>query len=220
MPPRSQSRAKATAEEHGKPKYPYTTKPGTLRKLLSLIPERPRPPKFTGKVLKSWGFTDSNDASAIRVLKNVGLLSETGETGDMYKGFMDRSQGPAVLGTLVRDTYPELFTTVKDPARASSEDVTRFFNVNSGGSPKTIEYQVQSFRALADSSRFDAGERAPKSGETGSETPSAGSGRIPGGDGHAALHIDLHVHLPENKTLLDYAGIFASIAEHILGRKP
>jgi hypothetical protein len=36
--------------------------------------------------------------------------------------------------------------------------------------------------------------------------------------GKAALHVDLHIHLPENKSRADYDAIFASIAEHLLGK--
>jgi hypothetical protein len=199
------------------PKFPYTTKPGTLRKLLKEIPERQRPPKFTGKVLKTWGFGDSNDISAVRVLKNIGLLSESGETGDNYIAYMNPAMGPRKLGELVRAKYSDLFSVVKDPARAPADELTRFFNTHSGGSTKTIEYQVQAFKALADHAEFAAGGSDPGTRDGGQGSALREEVRK---DTGAALHIDLHVHLPENKTLLDYAGIFASIAEHILGRKP
>jgi hypothetical protein len=59
-----------------RPRFPYTTKPASLRRFLKEIPKKPRPPKFDMDLLKSWGFSDANDYSMLRVLKAVNLLND------------------------------------------------------------------------------------------------------------------------------------------------
>ena len=62
------------------PKFPYTTEPKALRRLLAEIPKRPKPPKVTRDTLKAWDVSNShNSSTVINVLKKIGLLGATGE---------------------------------------------------------------------------------------------------------------------------------------------
>jgi hypothetical protein len=67
------------------PKFPYTTKPASLRRLLKDIPKKPKPPKFDMDLLRSWGFSDKNDHSMLRVLKAVNLLNDKNEPTERRK---------------------------------------------------------------------------------------------------------------------------------------
>ncbi len=69
------------------PRFPYTTKPSSLRRLLQEIPNRPRPPKFDTNLLRSWGFKDGNDYTMLRVLKAVSLLNAKNEPTDLYSQY-------------------------------------------------------------------------------------------------------------------------------------
>lgn len=164
--------------------------------------------------LKTWGFKDSNDATILRVLKRIGFLSDSGESTEAYTSFMKKDIGPVALGDRLRATYPQLFDHIADPARASTEELTNFFNIHSGGS--TIQLQVQTFKAMADNARFE-GASQPGSNTAMPSSPVVTN--VAHENGMPALHIDLHIHLPENKSRTDYDSIFASIAEHILGKK-
>jgi hypothetical protein len=211
----------ATHEPRGEPKYPYTPKPGSLRRFLQLAPTKPRPKKITGTTLQTWGFADNaNDRALLRVLKALELLGADGTTTEHYAAFMQKGTGPSALGARIRATYPELFENYTDPGEASAEELTNFFNIHSGGSEKTIEYQVQTLKALADSAEFDGaadGDPAPASGgDGGLGHPPVPAPKV-GGSG--VIHIDLHVHLPENKSKTEYDAIFESIAQHIIGKK-
>jgi len=118
----------------GTPKFPYTILPAVLKKLLKEIPKRPRPPKMTRETLKVWGVSASgNSDSAIRVLKKIGLLDESGQPKAEYALFMDPAKGPQVLGGLLGTTYKTLFETSLRPLDSSTEELKTFFNVHSGG---------------------------------------------------------------------------------------
>src|SRR5262245_47129149 len=85
----------------GEPRYPYTVAPKSLRRILELIPERPKPPKINHSTLKTWGFRSHNDHSVLRVLKGVGLLSSSGEPTNSYADYMKPGTGAAALGKLI-----------------------------------------------------------------------------------------------------------------------
>jgi Family of unknown function (DUF5343) len=115
-----------------KPKFPYTTKPGSLRKLLKEIPNRPKPPKFDMTMLRSWGFSDSNDHSTLRVLKAVNLLGPSNEPTELYSRFMDLTGGARVLGPEIKRVYQPLFSASLAPYDESYEKLKNLFNIHSG----------------------------------------------------------------------------------------
>jgi hypothetical protein len=94
----------------------------------------------------------------------------------------------------------------------------KFFNIHSGGAEATIELQVQTFKALCEHADFTANSSDGKA--TGSPGRSESLG-VNGGDGVPPLppiKVDLHIHLPENKTTRDYEAIIQDIAKYIYGR--
>lgn len=201
-----------------KPKFPYTTKPGSLRKFLELVPTKPRPTKVNFELLKAWGMKDTNDASIIRVLKDLGLVGQNNETTDKYVDFMTPGKGPGVLGAAIRIVWAPLFGLSHQPHREDDATLRNYFNIHSGGSESTISQQIQTFKAACDFAVFDGAKEAPV-GVTPNPAASlsTATGSVPGG---AVIHIDLHIHLPENKAARDYEYIFEDIAKHLLGRQP
>src|SRR3989338_8913681 len=131
------------------PAYPYTTVPNSLRRFLELVPQKPKPPKVNGDTLKVWGLKNSNDQSILRVLKKLDLLSSNGDTAATYAEFMRPDIGASVLGQKIKSVYSKLFENVANPGTASTEELTSFFNIHSGGGEKTIRFQIDTFKALS-----------------------------------------------------------------------
>src|SRR5437588_2250998 len=136
-------------------RFPYTNKPGSLRKLLKEIPTKPKPSKFDRTLLQSWGFRDANDHSMVRVLKAVNLLSGSNEPTAAYLQFMNLDGGPRVLGTEIKRLYAPLFTASHKPYEETPEKLKNLFNIHSGGGERALEYQMQTFKALCESASFD-----------------------------------------------------------------
>ena len=214
----------AKKKSTGKPttaeaQFPYTTKPGSLRRLLKEIPKRPKPIKFDVPLLQSWGFRDANDHSMLRVLKSVRLLGGRNETTDLYAQFMNLEGGARVLGAEIKRVYAPLFTAAHRPFEEELDTLKNLFNIHSGGGDRTIELQMQTFKALCESASFDpmlasAGTSAGNAvgaalAPPGPATPSAGQ---------PVVNINLHIHLPENKTRRDYTDIIEDIGRYIFGR--
>lgn len=200
------------------PKFPYTTKPASLRRLLKEIPKKPRPPKFDTDLLKSWGFSDANDYSMLRVLKAVNLLNDKNEPTELYGRFMSIDGGAAVLGPEIKRVFAPMFQASHTPYNESTEKLQNLFNIHSGGGERALEQQIQTFKALCENASFDqALSTTNASGTSGDRTAthgltSAASNTPP------VININLHIHLPENKTRRDYEDIIEDIGRHIFGR--
>jgi len=205
----------------GQPKFPYTTAPVVLRKLLKEIPKRPKPPKMTGPTLGSWGLRDdTNSRTAIAVLKKVGLLGAGGEPNDAYTDFMKQGVGPKTLAQRIRETYRVLFENSLNPHTDSDEALKNLFNIHSGGGDDAMRFQIQTFKALCEHADFAGAqaEGASSDGPADRGTGVSSGAGAPTTPGLPPVKIDLHIHLPENKTTRDYEAIIQDIAKYIYGR--
>lgn len=213
--------AKKATIEAAEPKFPYTTRPGALRRLLKEIPARPKPPRLHGPAMKSWGImADGNSMSALRVLRKLGILSPTGEPTDAYVEFMKPGTGPRSLGVRIKEQYRPLFEATHAPYKEDSAGLKSLFNIHSGGSPETIDLQVQTFKALSEHADFggaagEGEEKVKKKDGVGAFSEGGGGG---GGGGLPPIRVDLHIHLPENKSARDYEAIIQDIGKYIYGR--
>jgi Family of unknown function (DUF5343) len=201
------------------PKFPYTTEPKTLRRLLTEIPKRPKPPKVTMDTLKAWNVSNNNNArTAINVLKKIGLLGQGGEPTSIYAEFMKKDTGPPVLAERIKDVYKVLFDNSLAPQNDTDEDLKNLFNIHSGGGEDAMRLQVQTFKALSEYAKFDA---TPATLAKGDGSRVGANLASTGGDGALGLppiQVDLHIHLPENKTTRDYEAIIQDIVRYIYGR--
>lgn len=207
---------KKEATPQTQPLFPYTTKPASLRRLLQEIPKKPRPPKFDMAILKSWGFSDQNDHSMLRVLKSVNLLNDKNEPTDLYGRFMSIGEGAAVLGPEIKRVYAPMFQASHTPYNESSEKLQNLFNIHSGGGERALDQQIQTFKALCENATFDQTKQPGiPQGSPAVPLPNGlpGAGLVP-----PVININLHIHLPENKTRRDYEDIIEDIGRHIFGR--
>jgi hypothetical protein len=204
----------------GEPKFPYTTEPKSLRRLLAEIPKRPKPPKVTMDTLRAWDVSHNNNArTAINVLKKIGFLGSSGEPTALYVDFMKTGSGPTVLAERIRETYRVLFENSHAPQNESDEELKKLFNINSGGGEDSMRFQVQTFKALSEYANFSVVGGTSDVRMDGARGPNdAASGKIHDEQHLPPIQVDLHIHLPENKTTRDYEAIIQDIARYIYGR--
>lgn len=205
--------------EQATPKFPYTTKPSSLRKFLGMIPQKPKPVKLNETLIKSWGFKDTNDQTIIRVLKAVGLVGADNTPTPDYVAFMNKEAGPTHLAQKVRQLYPAFFEVSHTPHKEPNDTLESLFNIHSGGGSGTMAFQIQTFKALCDHADF-SGSAAPSASVCAGGAGSARNLSERGGatTGGPTIHIDLHIHLPGNKSRRDYEYMFEDIARYIYGR--
>lgn len=203
------------------PKFPYTTMPSSLRRLLKEIPTKPKPDKINQSLLASWGFKNGNDYSMVRVLKAIGLINDSNQPTDRYARFMNPDDAGKALGSEVRRVYAPLFQASHTPHTESAEKLKNLFNIHSGGGEKTMDHQIGTFKALAEHADVSAhandatdGHRSPG----GAMADPAAHERFHQGDQSPVVNINLHIHLPENKSRREYTNIIEDIGHYIFGR--
>jgi hypothetical protein len=204
-------------DDKGAPAFPYTTEPKALRRLLAEIPKRPKPPKLDMAKLKAWDVSKNNNArTAINVLKKIGLVNDSGVPTETYVEFMKTGTGPGVLASRLREAYRPLFEAAHAPQSESDDELKKLFHIHTGGGDDAMRLQIQTFKALAEHANFtDAAtpDGKPVAGAAASMSSRGGGGPLP------PVQVDLHIHLPENKTTRDYEAIIQDIAKYIYGRQ-
>lgn len=214
---------KSTASEavpRTEPKFPYTTQPSSLRKLLKAIPGKPKPDKIDKALLASWGFRNGNDYSMVRVLKAVNLLDDNNKPTERWAQFMHTDDAGKALGSEVRRVYAPLFQASHTPHTESAEKLKSLFNIHSGGSATTMEQQIATFKALAENADVSATAIGtnPAHNTLRGQTNERGGGRLLEHEAQrASININLHIHLPENKSRRDYEDMIEDIGRYIFG---
>lgn len=197
------------------PQFPWTKTPNALRLFLKAIPDKPLPPKVDFALLNAWGISDNNARSILRVLESVDLINASGIPTSRYETFMQPKSGPAVLGQKVREVYAPFFQASHKPYSLEEVEITRLFNINSGGGESSLRYQRQTFKVLCEFCTFDgAGDSNGANGDNTGKGGSGGMSTIETAKG-PSIHIDLHIHLPENKSVRDYQAIIEDIGRFI-----
>ncbi|MFA5910650.1 MAG: DUF5343 domain-containing protein [Vicinamibacterales bacterium] len=203
--------------------FTYTTVPGKLKQLFAKLREVGVPSKATVQWLKSIGFTSSNDASMLGVLKTIGFVDATGVPTPKWSSFRG-ANSKRVLGDAIRDGYAELFAVYPNAPQRSQTDLEHVFSTSSTGGRQVISKLVSTFKSLAELAEF-----TPVSAQTdlhlASEplhvpisAPAAGATGARGShSGGPSVHIDIQVHIAPESSADQIDQIFASMAKHLYG---
>lgn len=194
------------------PKYPYTPAPNDLRRLLELIPSKPKPSKLVTATANTWGIKNTGVSQSLKVLRELDIIDQSGTPTGYYSSYMKKDEGGVVLGKRIKDRYKDLFEHLTAPQNAGTDELENFFNIHSGGSEVTIGYQVKTFKVLSEFASFD--ENLFSEGEVGEKSEGQANKNIP--KGNSSLHFDFHLHLPENKSSAEYEALIKAIYENII----
>lgn len=202
--------------------FTYTTVPGKLKPLFGKLREVGVPAKATVQWLKSLGFTSSNDASLLGVLKAIGFVDATGVPTPKWSSFRG-ANSKRVLGEAIREGYAELFAVYSDAWQRSQGELEHVFSTSSSGGRQVISKTVSTFKSLSELAEF-----APVSSQTDLHMSSealhvpvssaVGSPRTgPAHYGSPSVHIDVQVHIAPESSAEQIDQIFASMAKHLYG---
>jgi hypothetical protein len=189
-----------------------------LPKVFKALREGTAPEKFNQQYLVDLGFGGSNYRVLIPLLKDLGFLSTEGVPTARYLNYLDASRSKHVLGEAVKQSYSDIFTITKNPAKADREKIAGKFKSSFNLSDLQAERNANTFLALAELSDFsgpsDDGSAAitkplAEPAST-SDEPLPRSGRVIG------LKYDIAIHLPATKDIEVYNAIFKSLKEHLV----
>jgi hypothetical protein len=178
------------------------------------------PAKVSVQWLKTLGFTSSNDATMLPVLKFIGLADQSGAPTQKWSLFRG-SNSKAVLASAIQQGYAALYNIYPDAHLRTQTDLENVFKTSSTSGQQAITKTVNTFKALVGAAEF-------------SNTPPPDALHAPGplhapaatahssthaGVASPSLHIDIQVHISPESTPEQIDKIFASMAKHLYGSK-
>lgn len=191
---------------------------GNIGAILDRIRDAGTPPKFTHEFLKnSLGFRGSGDRGVVKVLKQLGFLSNDSTPTKRYNDFRSRSAGGVVLAEGLRDGWAEIFLADQRAHEKQVAQLTELFKSVTGAGDAVAKKMAQTFKALAVKADWSA------SSELTTDVESAAPAEV---DARPAsvesavrstfnLHHDIHIHLPATSDVAVYTAIFRALREEL-----
>lgn len=190
--------------------------------LFSKIRDGQAPDRLHRQLLKDWGFTSSNDAAFIPLLKALGFLSPDGKPTQRYLEYRDHSRSKAIMGDALREAYGDLFLIKSNPTDSDKAAIEGKFKSFHNVSENVSNLMMRTFfalLALADISQASKTEKRKKdNSDDESENDDAENDKAKDKTKivKTGLHYNIQIHLPATKDLEVYNAIFKSLKEHLL----
>ncbi len=200
---------------------PYMHSVTNLPAILDRIRAAATPPKFTHEFLKAnLGFASSNDRSVIKVLRQLGFLSNDGTPTPRYNEFRGSAGGRALADGL-REGWAPLFLS-DEAIHKRSGDVLLGVVKNTTGTGDAVAKKIATtFKALAERAEWTT---SPV--ETTTVQPVADAGEPnaevevpetqPAAPQSLRLHHDIHIHLPPTSDVGVYRAIFQAMKAELI----
>jgi hypothetical protein len=207
--------------------YIYTTVPGKLKTLFTKLREVGVPSKVTVQWLKSVGFSSSNDASLLGVLKFVDFVDASGVPTPKWSNYRGANYRK-VLAEAIREGYVDLFAVYPDAWQRSQTELEHVFSTSSTGGQQVIAKTVSTFKSLAELAEFTpvavqtdmhmtSGPLHVPVSEPAKVAATAASQPSQTGRGGPSVHIDIQIHIAPEASTDQIEQIFASMAKHLYG---
>ena len=209
---------------------PYMVSVTNTHKILDAIQRAGAPEVFHLDFLKDLGYASSNDRGAVKLLKYLGLLDESGRPMAPYREFMDHSKSKKVLAARLRIAFDDLFTADRSANSKSVDNLKGWFKTKTGSGDAVAQKIASTFRALASYADFSApaSENAepdiPK--DVKNESPQAPEERLGRGEApqpHQNTHKSpiglvyrFEIHLPDTQNVDTYRAIFRALREELM----
>lgn len=208
--------------------YPYTPVTAKLKALLQKARSTGVPQKLTSQHLKTLGFTSSNDASLIGVLKFIGLVDSTGVPTPLWSEYRGNNH-KAVLAKAIKAGYAELFALYPDANLISGADLTNVFSMSSSAGEQVIKQTVQTFKSLVEEADFSPSASSSPHGQEMASGPlhvapaPESAPQLPARPAAKTapeVHIDIQIHISPESSADQIEKIFESMAKHLYGARP
>src|SRR5262249_22582327 len=135
-------------------KFPYTTVPNNLRKLLQKIPTIGSPPKASQKWLESIGVSGGNNKTLLPVLRYIDVIKTAGEPTEYWTAL--RAGDKTKFADAIRKGYADLFSVYEDADKQGDDALTVFFRTHTTLGDKALSFCVRTFKVLVEFGDFGA----------------------------------------------------------------
>lgn len=210
-PPRTGDRAMPT-------EFPYMMTVGNIGDILDRIRDAGTPPKFTHEFLKSsLGFRGSGDRGIVKVLKQLGFLTNDSTPTNRYNDFRSKTTGGMALAEGLRDGWADIFLADQRAHEKSVAQLTDLFKSVSGAGDSVAQKMAQTFKALT--SKADWTVQSAGTGQSETAPPDETAANSVWSEhptrGDLNLHHDIHIHLPATSDVAVYTAIFRALRDEL-----
>ncbi|MBU0622563.1 MAG: DUF5343 domain-containing protein [Gammaproteobacteria bacterium] len=209
---------------------PYMVSVTNLHKILDAIQRAGAPEVFHLDFLKDLGFSSSNDRGAVKLLKYLGLLDESGRPLAPYREFMDHNHAKQVLAARLRIAFDDLFTADRLANTKSVENLKGWFKTKTGAGDAVAQKIASTFRTLATYADFSSpateqptketqAEETDSTSDTRDDSQSKLNAIMQGGASHKSqigLVYRFEIHLPDTQNVDTYRAIFKALREELM----
>jgi len=205
--------------------FPYSSVPNNLRKILEMIPGMGTPPEATQKWLAGIGFSSGNDKRNLAVMRQVGIISPSGQPTDLWTAFRTRDKVAIAAG--VRRHYSGLFNTFPDAHRKDDEALLAYIRSTTDYGEKAQRFAARIFRVLCEFGDFEA-ELVPDelvAERDDEDEEDEGSGRkgntsrrratIERVNAGVGLTVNIQIQLPPSNDGEVYDKVFEAMGRHL-----
>lgn len=208
---------------------PYMLSVANLHKILDAIQRAGAPEVFHLDFLKDLGFASSNDRAAVKLLKYLGMLDDSGRPLASYREFMDHTKSKQVLAARIRVAFDDLFTADRNANTKSVEALKGWFKTKTGAGDAVAQKIASTFKSLATYADFSVAHMPPSDGDSATKgkeptkaeerppaSPDTGGGGSPAHKSQIGLVYRFEIHLPDTQNVDTYRAIFKALREELM----
>ena len=198
--------------------YIYMANPARIRDFLQKIQSAGVPDKLTLQTLSSLGFKSSNDRPIIKVMKEIGFISSSGEPTNRWLRYRNKQIAGTVLAEGIRDHYAELYKMYPDAQMRDNEALRNFFSTHTKVSASTLNFIVLTFKTLCELADFSAvlpisqAQTEEPAIDVGQPLESTIVGKEKPG---YTININIQLALPSDATKETFDAFFESMKKHL-----
>ncbi len=197
--------------------YPYMMSNNKIAPIIGKIQQAARPQKFTIEVLRTLGFTSTNDRAFIPLFKKLGFLADDGTPTALYDQLKDATSTKSVLAAQIKELYSELYAINTEIHKATEADIKGAISRVTGKDADGVGRIYNTFKALCGIADFSQTISAPLPAKEEEEKDDP----APISNALVALrpsefHYNIQIHLPATNDISVYNAIFKSLKENLL----
>ena len=202
---------------------PYMASVKNVSAILSKMQNAGVPDAFGYDFLRDLGFTSSNDRSAIKVLKYLGMLDASGKPLAPYREFINHTKSKFVLADRLRTAYDDLYLTDKNAHDKTTEALKGWFKSKTGNGDAVATKIASTFKAFAAFADFSRATPLPTEDEPeakGEPSPLEQESKAKQKSFINKLDLGLvyrlEIHLPDTANVETYRAIFRALREEMM----
>lgn len=175
---------------------------------------------------KTLGFSSSSDRGIIKVLKQLGFLSQDGTPTAAYNQYRSQGAASVALAEGLRTGWKPLFMANEAIHELPAIEQTDTVKHVTGKGEAVAKKMATTFRALVARAYWSEATPQPPTTEPSGRESADPTDATPTGDESAppspsatlsgmSLHHDIHIHLPPSADVAVYTAIFRALREEL-----